>query len=56
MNDYENPNVLEKNIVRLLDNKDLALNLGKNGRKLAEEKYNFNRLANELLELFDRVK
>jgi len=56
MNDYENPNVLEKNIVRLLDNKDLALSIGENGRKLAEGKYNFNRLANELLELFDRVK
>lgn len=56
MNDYENPRVLEKNIVRLLDNKDLALKLGVNGRKLAEEKYNFNRLANDLLKLFDSVK
>ena len=47
---------LEKNIVRLLDNKDLALKIGMNGRKLAEEKYNFNRLANDLLKLFDSVK
>lgn len=35
INDYANPRVLEKNIVRLLSNKDLALNLGKNRRKLA---------------------
>jgi len=56
MNDYENPRILEKNIVRLLDDKDLAHNLGINGRKLAEEKYNFNRLANDLLKLFDSVR
>ena len=56
MNDYENPRVLEKNIVRLLDNENLALTIGKNGRKLAEEKYNFNRLADDLLKLFDSVK
>jgi len=56
MNDSENPRVLEKNIVRLLDNKDLALKLGKNGRSIAEDKYNFNRLANDLLKLFDSVK
>jgi spore coat protein SA len=56
MNDYENPRVLEKNIIHLLDNKDLALKLGINGRKLAEEKYNFNRLANDLLKLFESVK
>jgi spore coat protein SA len=56
LNDYENPRVLEKYIVHLLDNKELALKLGVNGRKLAEEKYNFNRLANDLLKLFDSVK
>jgi spore coat protein SA len=55
MNDYENPRVLEKNIVRLLDNKDLALSIGKNGRKLALEKYSFNRLADDLLKLFASV-
>ena len=56
MNDYQNPRVLETNIVRLLDNSDLALSLGMNGRKLAEEKYNFNRLANDLLKLFKSIK
>ena len=56
MNDYENPRILEKNIVRLLDNEDLALTIGKNGRKLALEKYSFNRLADDLLKLFDSVK
>ncbi len=56
MNDYENPRLLEKNIVNLLDNKDLALRLGVNGRKMAEEKYNFNRLATDLLKLFESVK
>lgn len=55
IDDYENPRVLEKNIVRLLDNKDLALELGVNGRKIAEEKYSFNRLANDLLNLFDNI-
>jgi spore coat protein SA len=56
INDYENPRVLEKNIVRLLDNKDLAHTLGVNGREIAEEKYNFNRLANDLLKLFNSVR
>ncbi|MBU3112414.1 glycosyltransferase family 4 protein [Clostridium lacusfryxellense] len=56
MNDYDNPRVLEKNIVRLLDNEDLALTIGKNGRKLALEKYSFERLADDLLKLFDSVK
>ncbi|MBU3184314.1 glycosyltransferase family 4 protein [Clostridium estertheticum] len=55
-NDCENPRVLERNILRLLNNKELCLELGANGRKLAEEKYNFNRLANDLLKLFDSVK
>lgn len=56
INDYENPRVLERKIISLVDNDDLALNLGVNGRKLAEEKYNFNRLANDLLKLFDSIK
>lgn len=56
INDYDNPRALEKNIVRLVDDSDLALRLGMNGRKLAIEKYNFKRLANELLKLFDSVK
>lgn len=56
INDYENPRVLEKNIVRLLDNKDLAHRLGVNGRNIAQEKYNFNRLANDLLKLFNSVR
>ena len=55
MDDYTNPRVLENNIIRLLDNSALALKLGVNGRKLAEEKYSFKRLANELLKLFDSV-
>lgn len=56
MNDYQNPRVLEKNIVNLLDNSNLALKIGKNGRQLAENKYSFERLANDLLKLFDNVK
>lgn len=56
MNDYQNPRVLEKNIVNLLDNSNLALKIGKNGRQLAENKYSFERLANDLLKLFDSVK
>jgi len=56
INDYENPRVLEKNIIRLLDDKELSLKIGINGRKLAEEKYSFNRLANDLLKLFDSIK
>ncbi|MBU3159950.1 glycosyltransferase family 4 protein [Clostridium frigoris] len=56
INDYKNPKVLEKNIIHLIDNKDLSLKLGTNGRNLAEEKYNFNRLANDLLKLFESTK
>ena len=56
MEDYANPRVLERNIVQLIDNKDLALRIGMNGRRLAEEKYNFNRLSNDLLKLFESIK
>ncbi len=56
INDYKNPRVLEQKIISLVDNNDLALKTGMNGRKLAEEKYNFTRLANDLLKLFNSVK
>ncbi len=56
INDYDNPRALEKKIIRLVDDSDLAIKIGIKGRKIAEEKYNFNRLANDLLQLFDSVK
>ncbi len=55
LNEYNDPDALAERIKYLLDNENIALSIGKAARKLAEEKYNWERVANELLTLFDSV-
>ncbi len=56
IDDYSNPNTFAKGINYLLDNPTVALKLGKTGRRLAVERYSWERVANDLLELFHGVK
>lgn len=53
--EYDNVDVMAEKIIYLLENENLALNMGKMGRKVAEEKYHWNRVANDLLRLFESV-
>lgn len=49
INEYNNPEVLAYNISHLLDHPEQALEMGRKGRKLAEEKFNWERVAAEVL-------
>ncbi|TCO71031.1 glycosyltransferase family 4 protein [Marinisporobacter balticus] len=53
--EYDNPDVMEEKIVHLLENEDVALNMGKMGRKFAEERYHWKRVADDLLRLFESI-
>lgn len=53
--DYNSPESMAKKITYLLENPEAAQEMGKAGRALSEEKYNWNRVAKQLLELFDTV-
>ena len=48
MNEYKYPKVLAGHIRYLLDNPEQALAMGMAGRKLAEEKFNWERVAAEI--------
>lgn len=56
LEDYANPQVMAEKISYLLRNPEIALQLGKTGRKYAEMKYYWQRVADELLSLFNTVK
>lgn len=47
---YSNPDAMADRIHYLLDHPKVASELGKNGRKLVEEKYNWERVAQEVLQ------
>lgn len=53
LNKYDNPLVFARAINYLLDHPEMALKMGRRGRQLAEEKYSWERVAGELLELFE---
>lgn len=53
--EYDNPDIMEEKIAYLLENEDVALNMGKMGRKIAQEKYHWKRVADDLLKLFESV-
>jgi spore coat protein SA len=53
--EYNRPEALAEKIIYLLEHEDTALKIGKSARKTAEEKYNWERVANELLALFDSI-
>ncbi len=52
INEYNNPAVMADNICYLLDNPDKALEMGVIGRKLAESKYHWRRVASQILSKF----
>ncbi len=55
INQYDNPKLFAQKIDYLLRNENRALNMGKMGRKFAEEKYNWDRVAKDLLNLFESI-
>ncbi|TYO95985.1 glycosyltransferase family 4 protein [Desulfallas thermosapovorans] len=52
---YDDSNDFAWAINYLLENPATALAMGKRGRKLAEERYNWGRLAGEILEIYDSL-
>lgn len=56
VNDYASPVVLSNKIRYLLRNPVLARKMGNVGRKLAEKRYNWARVASDVLKGFDIVK
>lgn len=54
--EYDNPEVMAEKIIYLLKHRDIAQKMAEMSRKLAEEKYNWNRVARQLLALFNQVK
>lgn len=56
VSDYANPVVLSNNIRYLLRNPTLARSMGNKGRRLAVERYNWARVASDVLKGFDTVR
>lgn len=56
VDDYKNPQVFMNYINYLLNNPELALQMGKSGRTLTEEKFNWKRVSDDLLMSFSKVK
>jgi spore coat protein SA len=55
IDDYANPNIFAEKINYLLNNPSVAMELGKTGRDLAVKKYSWERVANDLLRLFEGI-
>ncbi|MGE5613064.1 MAG: glycosyltransferase family 4 protein [Bacillota bacterium] len=49
IDEYNNPNVMAGEIIRLLDNPDVAVEMGMKGRKLAEEEFSWEKVASRIL-------
>lgn len=54
--DYKNPNVFGNSINYLLNNPDIATRMGKEGRILTEERFNWKRVSEDLLMSFSNIK
>lgn len=54
--DYKNPEAFMNNINYLLNNPDIAHQMGKEGRRLTEERFNWKRVSDDLLSSFSKVK
>jgi len=52
MNEYNNPETLADNIINLIEHPDIALSMGKAARKFVEENCDWDRVAHQLLDLF----
>lgn len=55
LKDYKNPRAFSEAITSLLKDRKKARELGRNGRKLAERTYHFNRVARELLGIYKEL-
>lgn len=51
----KNPNQLAKKIINILSDKDLAVKMGRKGRKLVEEKYNIKTHVNKHLKIYKQL-
>lgn len=56
IDDYSNSSELASNIIYFLENPEEAGNMGKKGRQIAEEKYNWDRVADDILDLFNKAQ
>lgn len=56
IDEYNNPNIFAEKINYILNNSKVAMEFGKTGRKYAINKYSWERVANDLLKLFDGIK
>jgi spore coat protein SA len=56
IDDFSNPEAFATRIIELLDNPLKASEMGLKGRAIAEEKYNWNRVADDVLSLFKGTK
>lgn len=54
LNKYNDAQAMAEKITLLLDNPDMALEMGRKARNDAEDKYTFDRVANQLLNLFSQ--
>jgi glycosyltransferase involved in cell wall biosynthesis len=46
---------LAEAIIELLDNKNLAKEMGENGHKLIQEKFNWNKITNKMIDLYKKA-
>lgn len=51
----QNPNDLAEKICLLLENPAKAIEMGKRGRKLCEEKYNWEKIARRIVEIYNEL-
>jgi glycosyltransferase involved in cell wall biosynthesis len=52
---YDNVDEIRNTIIKLRDNPELRKRLGSNGRKAFLEKYNWNRMEQQLYEIYDSL-
>lgn len=55
IDDYKNPEAFMNSINYLLNNPDISLRMGKEGRRLTEERFNWKRVAEDLSKSFSIV-
>jgi spore coat protein SA len=53
--DYDNPEAVAESICYLVENEERALEMGRTGRRLAEQSYGWERVAKQLLDLIDGI-
>jgi len=53
--EQKNPLDLAEKIIRLSDKKELAIKMGENGRKIVEQKFNWEILAHKIIDVYDSL-